>query len=112
MVKSTVNFYPVSKDKIVDESVLKTIVGGTINLDSIKKEAVNLYRKKNSKVISGTLIRIDKEDDKTGCTLNEYYIYYDGISFKRKFDLYWDMKEMSELLGGPRFEPVQNLREL
>lgn len=110
-MKSTVNFYQVSKDKVVDETILKTIVGGTINLDSIKKEAVNIFRNKKSKLVSGTLIRIDKEDNH-GCTLNEYYIYYDGISFKRKFDLYWDMKEMSELLGGPRFEPVQSLREL
>ena len=111
MVKSTVNFYQVSKDKVVDEKILKTIVGGAIDLDIIKKNAVDLFLKKKSKLVSGTLIRIDKEDH-NGCTLNEYYIYYDGISFKRKFDLYWDMKEMSELLGGPRFEPVQSLREL
>lgn len=112
MNKSTVSFYKVNVDKIVDESIIKTIVGtGTIDLNKVKKEAIDIFRNRKSKNVTGTLIRIDTED-KYGCTLNERYVYYDGMRFKRKFDLYWDVKEMAEFLGGNRFEPVLNLKEM
>ena len=108
MPKSTVSFYKVNIDKIVDENIIKTIVGnGQIDPTKIKKEAIDIFRNKKSKTVTGTLIRIDTED-KFGCTLNERYIYYDGIRFRRKFNLYWDVKEMAEFLGGNRFEPVLN----
>ena len=111
MAKSTVSFYKVNIDKIVDENIIKTIVGGPIDLNKIKKEAIDIFRNKNSKNVTGTLIRIDTED-KYGCTLNERYVYYDGIRFKRKFNLYWDVKEIADFLGGNRFEPVLNLKEM
>lgn len=112
MAKSTISFYKVNIDKIVDENIIKTIVGnGPIDLNKIKKEAIDIFRNKKSKNVTGTLIRIDTED-KYGCTLNERYVYYDGMRFKRKFNLYWDVKEMAEFLGGNRFEPVLNLKEM
>jgi len=111
MANSTVTFYRVNIDKIVDDNIIKTVVGTSIDLNKIKKEAVDLYLKKKTKSITGTLIRINKED-KFGCTLNEKYIYYDGLRFKNKFDLYWDLKEMADLLGGNRFEPVQSIKEM
>ena len=109
---TTVSFYNVKNDKVVDENIIKTIVGtNATDLTSIKKEAVKIFKNRHNKVISGTLIRVDKEDN-NGCTLNEYYIYYDGMRFNRKFNLFWDVKEIAEFLGGNRYEPVQNLCEL
>ncbi len=111
MASSTISFYRVTNDKVVDENAIKTIVGGAIDLDRIKKEAAEIYRKKKLKSITGTLIRFEK-NDKNGCILNEHYVYYDGLKFRKKFDLYWDVKELAEFLGGSRYEPVMNLREM
>lgn len=112
MVTNTINIYNVRKDKIVDEtSQYESVITGKLNLANIKEEAIKLYENRKNQFITGTLIRINKEDT-YGYSDNEYFVYFDGKSFKRKFNLFWDMKEMSEFLGTPRFEPVISLKDM
>ncbi len=111
MVTNTVNIYNVRK-KIVDEDAsFESVITGKLNLQDIKKEAIRLYNERHNQAITGTLIRVSK-DDTSGYVNNEYYVYYDGKNFKRKFNLFWDLKEVNEFLGLSRFEPVLSLRDM
>lgn len=112
MVKNTINIYNVRNNKVVDEnSLFNTIFTGRLNLDEIKKEAKKIYNERHNQFITGCLIRVNKEDSYHYGD-NEYYIYYDGKKFKRKFKLFWDMKEVNEFLGLSRFEPVLSLKDM
>lgn len=112
MVKNTINIHKVLNNKIVDDNAeYSSIITGKLNLNEIKKEAKKLYDERHNKFITGTLIRINKEDDYCYGD-NEYYIYFDGKSFKRKFNLFWDLKEENEFLGISRFEPVLALKDM
>lgn len=112
MITNRINIHNVRNGKIVDEnSELSSIITGKLNLSEIKKEAKRLYDERHNKFITGTLIRINKEDT-SGYSDNEYYVYYDGKSFKRKFNLFWDLKEENEFLGNSRFEPVLSLKDM
>ena len=111
-MKNIINIHKVLNNKIVDDNVeYSSIITGKLNLNEIKKEAKKLYEKRHNKFITGTLIRINKEG-KYNYYDNEYYIYFDGKSFKRKFNLYWDLKEENEFLGTSRFEPVLALKDM
>lgn len=112
MMKNIINIHNVRNGKIVDEeSVTSSIITGRLNLNEIKKEVKKIYNERHNKFITGTLIRINKDDPHSYYN-NEYYIYYDGKSFKRKFNLFWDLKEDNEFLGTSRFEPVIALKDM
>ena len=112
MVTNTINIYKVRNNKIVNEvSDFDSVITGRLNLAEIKKEAKRIYDERHNQAITGTLIRVNKEDSYKYAD-NEYYIYYDGKNFKRKFNLFWDMKEMNEFLGLSRFEPVLALKDM
>ena len=112
MIKNNINIFKVRNNKIVDEtSEFESIITGKLNLNDIKKEAKRIYNERHNKFITGTLIKISKEDT-YGYNDNEYYVYYDGKSFKRKFNLFWDLKEENEFLGLSRFEPVLSLKDM
>lgn len=111
-MKTTVYFYNVSKRNLVDDhqiSFEKTY--GNFNIDIAKKKAVELFLKFGSKKSNGILIRIVKENDRN-LTTNEWYCYYDGFKFKRKFNLYWDLKAEFEEFGISRYEKVTNLKDM
>ena len=112
MIKNTINFHNVRNGKIVEEeSITSSIITGKLNLSEIKNEAKRLYDERHNNFITGTLIRVNKEDT-SNYSDNEYYVYYDGKSFKRKFNLFWDLKEVNEFLGTSRFEPVVALKDM
>jgi len=112
MVTNTINIYNVRKEKIVDEtSQLESIITGKLDLNSIKEDAKKVFENRHNQFITGTLIRVNKTDT-YGYNDNEYFIYYDGKRFKRKFNLFWDLKDISEFLGTPRFEPVLSLKDM
>jgi hypothetical protein len=111
MVTNTINIYKV-RNKIVDEnSEFDTVLTGRLNLADVKKEAKRIFDERHNQFITGTLIRVNKEDS-YHYNDNEYFIYYDGKNFKRKFNLFWDMKEVNEFLGLSRFEPVLSLKDM
>ena len=112
MVRNKINIHNVLNNKVVDDNIeYESVITGKLNLNDIKKEAKRLYDERHNKFITGTLIRINKEDDYSYGD-NEYYVYYDGKSFKRKFNLFWDLKEVNEFLGTSRFEPVLALKDM
>ena len=111
MVTNTVNIYNVRKKIVDEEASFESVITGKLNLQDIKKEAIRLYNERHNQAITGTLIRVNK-DDTSGYVNNEYYVYYDGKNFKRKFNLFWDLKEVNEFLGLSRFEPVLSLRDM
>jgi len=112
MMKNIINIHNVRNGKIVDEeSIASSVVTGKLNLNEIKKEVKKIYKERHNKFITGALIRINK-DDTYSYYNNEYYIYYDGKNFKRKFNLFWDLKEANEFLGTSRFEPVIALKDM
>lgn len=112
MIKNNINIFNVRNNKIVDEtSEFESVITGNLNLDELKKEAKRIYDERHNKSITGTLIRVSKEDT-LGYRDNEYYVYYDGKKFRRKFNLFWDLKEENEFLGLSRFEPVLSLKDM
>ena len=112
MIKNNINIFNVRNHKIVDDvSKFESVITGKLNLNEIKKEAKRIFDERHNNFITGTLIKISKEDS-YGYGDNEYYVYFDGKNFKRKFNLFWDLKEENEFLGLSRFEPVLSLKDL
>ena len=111
-MKTTVYYYNVSRRNLVDDNqIFFEKVFNTFDIEVAKKTAVKLFLKKGSKKSNGILIRVVKEDNKN-LTTNEWYVYYDGIRFKKKFDLYWDLKAEFAEFGISRYEKVMNLKDM
>jgi len=111
-MRSSISFHKVTSNRVVcDNPIIESTVIGNINLKSIKEQAIKAYEDTKAKSVIGTLIRVNKYDHYQN-DMNEYYIFYDGKSFKRKFNLFWDLGDIAEFLGTNRFEPVKSLREM